>query len=223
MQAFIATRLVKPRLMARRREPRPRSSGRRKDNAFDRLIRLRAALPSVPQDIKVERASMNTDYDRIAELYQRARPRPWRTHIECYTLLRLVGDVAGKAVIDLACGEGHYTRILRQLGASRIVGVDRAAQDWARRGRMSRRPLGIEYRVETSGHWRCPESSIGLRGVSPQLCPLRGRVDADVPRGGPHTEARRPLRDGQRGPGRADCRLPRRPATTASRSASRAS
>ena len=53
---------------------------------------------------------MDTDYDRIAEQYQRARLRPWRTHIERYTPLRLAGDVAGKAVIDLACGEGYYTR-----------------------------------------------------------------------------------------------------------------
>ena len=59
---------------------------------------------------------MDTDYDQIAERYQRARPQPWRTHIERFTLLRLVGDLAGKAVIDLACGEGHYTRRLRQQG-----------------------------------------------------------------------------------------------------------
>ena len=61
---------------------------------------------------------MDTDYDQIAERYQRARPQPWRTHIRALTLLRLVGDLAGKAVIDLACGEGHYTRALRQQGAA---------------------------------------------------------------------------------------------------------
>ena len=66
---------------------------------------------------------MDTDYDRIAEQYKRARPQPWRTHIERYTLLRLSGDVAGKTVIDLACGEGYYARALRQQGAARVVGV----------------------------------------------------------------------------------------------------
>ena len=69
---------------------------------------------------------MDTDYDRIAEPYRRAKLQPWRTHIECYTLLRLIGDVMGKAVIDLACGEGYYTRPLRQRGAARVVGVDRS-------------------------------------------------------------------------------------------------
>jgi ubiquinone/menaquinone biosynthesis C-methylase UbiE len=89
---------------------------------------------------------MDTDYDRIAEQYQRARPQPWRTHIERYTLLRLVGDVAGKAVIDLACGEGHYTRALRQQGAARIVGVDLSrAMIGLAEAEEARWPLGVEY------------------------------------------------------------------------------
>src|SRR5262245_52703640 len=103
---------------------------------------------------------MDTDYDRIAEQYQRARLRPWRAHIERYTLLRLVGDVVGKAVIDLACGEGYYTRALRQQGAARIVGVDLSrAMIGLAEAEEARRPLGVEYRVGTSGRWRCPGSS----------------------------------------------------------------
>jgi toxoflavin synthase len=91
---------------------------------------------------------MDTDYDGIAEQYQRARLQPWRTHIERYTLLRLVGDVAGKSVIDLACGEGYYTRVLRQQGAARVVGVDVSrAMIGLAEAEEARRPLGIEYRV----------------------------------------------------------------------------
>ena len=91
---------------------------------------------------------MDTDYDRIAEQYKRARPQPWRTHIERYTLLRLSGDVAGKAVIDLACGEGYYTRELRQQGAARVVGVDLSrAMIGLAESEEARRPLGVEYRV----------------------------------------------------------------------------
>ena len=91
---------------------------------------------------------MDTDYDRIADQYKRAKVQPWRTHIERYTLLRLAGDVTGKAVIDLACGEGYYTRALRQRGAARVVGVDlsRAMIELAE-AEEARRPLGLEYRV----------------------------------------------------------------------------
>ena len=91
---------------------------------------------------------MDTDYDRIAEQYKRAKLQPWRTHIERYTLLRLAGDVAGKAVIDLACGEGYYTRALREQGAARIIGVDLSrAMIGLAEAEETRRPLGIEYLV----------------------------------------------------------------------------
>src|SRR5437763_12795079 len=91
---------------------------------------------------------MDTDYDQIAGQYKRAKLQPWRTHIERYTLLRLVGDLAGKAVIDLACGEGYYTRALRRQGAARVVGVDlsQGMIDLAEAEEV-RQPLGIRYRV----------------------------------------------------------------------------
>ena len=38
--------------------------------------------------------------------------------------MELIGDVAGKSVVDLACGEGFYTRRIRQAGAKRVLGVD---------------------------------------------------------------------------------------------------
>ena len=55
---------------------------------------------------------MPTDYDRIATEYQKSKRQPWRWHVECFTLCELAGDVAGRSVLDLACGEGFYTRVL---------------------------------------------------------------------------------------------------------------
>jgi 2-polyprenyl-3-methyl-5-hydroxy-6-metoxy-1,4-benzoquinol methylase len=91
---------------------------------------------------------MDTDYDQIAGQYKRAKLQPWRTHIECNTLLRLAGDLAGKSVIDLACGEGYYTRELRRRGAGRVVGVDLSqGMIELAEAEEKRQPLGIEYRV----------------------------------------------------------------------------
>jgi SAM-dependent methyltransferase len=91
---------------------------------------------------------MDTDYDRIAEKYKQWKLQPWPTHLERYTMLRLAGDVTGKAVIDLACGEGYYTRALRQQGAARVVGVDLSRGMIAlAEAEEARRPLGLEYRV----------------------------------------------------------------------------
>ncbi len=67
---------------------------------------------------------MSTDYDTIAERYRRAKQQPWRSSVESFTLMGLVGDLTAQAVVDLACGEGFYTRLLRQRGAARVVGVD---------------------------------------------------------------------------------------------------
>src|SRR5262249_24858427 len=92
---------------------------------------------------------MATNYDTIAAQYQRAKLQPWRRHIEVYTLFGLGGDLAGKSVLDLACGEGFHTRLLKQKGGARVVGVDISAGmiDLARI-EESHRPLGIEYHVE---------------------------------------------------------------------------
>lgn len=92
---------------------------------------------------------MATDYDAIADDYKRAKQQPWRFYLERYTLLRLVGDLTGLAVLDLACGEGYYTRELRHRGAARVVGVD-ASEGMIRlaRAEEARRPLGIEYRIQ---------------------------------------------------------------------------
>jgi 2-polyprenyl-3-methyl-5-hydroxy-6-metoxy-1,4-benzoquinol methylase len=91
---------------------------------------------------------MDAEYDRIAEKYKQDKLKPWRTHLERYTLLRLAGDVAGKSVIDLACGEGYYTRALRQQGAAPVVGVDLSRGMIAlAESEEARQPLGVEYRV----------------------------------------------------------------------------
>jgi toxoflavin synthase len=91
---------------------------------------------------------MTTDYDPIAEQYQRSKQQPWRTFIECFTLLELVGDVASSAVMDVACGEGFYTRLLRQRGAASATGVDLSSgMIELARSQEAKQQLGIEYIV----------------------------------------------------------------------------
>jgi predicted RNA methylase len=67
---------------------------------------------------------MATNYDEIAAEYKRAKQQPWRLHVEHFTLFKLLGDLRGKNVIDLACGEGFFTRSIKWAGAARVVGVD---------------------------------------------------------------------------------------------------
>jgi 2-polyprenyl-3-methyl-5-hydroxy-6-metoxy-1,4-benzoquinol methylase len=93
---------------------------------------------------------MTTDYDQgfIAEQYKQAKTQPWRSRIEIYSFMKLIGDLEGKKVLDVACGEGHFTRILREAGASKVVGLDISERMIAlARLQEAKEPMGIEYLV----------------------------------------------------------------------------
>src|SRR5262249_50052645 len=101
---------------------------------------------------------MATNYDTIADEYKRSKLQPWRRFIECFTLFELIGDVRGKAVLDLACGEGFYSRQLKERGAARGPGVDLSEGmiDLAR-SQEAREPMGIEYIVADAKELRLAE------------------------------------------------------------------
>ncbi|MEZ4868173.1 MAG: amino acid adenylation domain-containing protein [Caldilineaceae bacterium] len=91
--------------------------------------------------------AQSTQYDGIAHQFRQIKDSPVNTHITDYTFFTLIGERArGKAVLDLACGEGRYCRILKQRGAARVVGVDISAGmiKLAQAQERSER-LGIEY------------------------------------------------------------------------------
>ena len=92
---------------------------------------------------------MTTNYDEIAAEYKRAKQQPWRLHLEHYTMFKLLGDLSGKAVLDLACGEGFYTRFVKRQNAACVVGVDLSARMIALANEEEERhSLGIEYLVQ---------------------------------------------------------------------------
>lgn len=95
---------------------------------------------------------MTQMYDTIASDYQASKRRPWRAHIECYMLFEALGDVRGLRVLDLACGEGFYSRHLARAGAAEVVGVDisPAMIELAQR-EEEREPLGVRYLVGDVG------------------------------------------------------------------------
>ncbi len=91
----------------------------------------------------------NELYNQLAIQYKKAKGQPWRTRIELFSLMNLIGDLGGKKVIDVACGEGWLTRELRKAGALEVVGIDISEKmiELARWYEV-REPLGIEYRIE---------------------------------------------------------------------------
>lgn len=64
------------------------------------------------------------------------------------TVLGLIGDVEGLDAIDLACGEGRWTRELKRLGAATAAGVD-ISEEMIRlaEAEEQREPLGCSYSI----------------------------------------------------------------------------
>ena len=67
---------------------------------------------------------MAATYDKFAKQYKASKTLPFRKHIEWYSYHKLLGDISQRSVLDLACGEGFYTRQIKQMGADTVVGVD---------------------------------------------------------------------------------------------------
>ncbi len=88
------------------------------------------------------------EYDSIGREYQESKRLPFRLHIEEHTMFGLLPDLAGCSVVDLACGEGIYSRKLLRRGAARVVGVDISPEmiSLARRAEEAE-PIGAEYVV----------------------------------------------------------------------------
>lgn len=82
----------------------------------------------------------------------------YRTPIEEHSILGAVGEVRGQSVLELACGTGHYTRVLLRRGA-RVLGVD-LSEDMVRiaREHEAQRPLGARYLVQDVATMQLQES-----------------------------------------------------------------
>ncbi len=94
------------------------------------------------------RAAPHAEYDDIATEYAASKQLPFRTVVEAPSLFALAGDVRGLAVLDLACGEGTYSRALARRGAARVLGIDLSSAMVERaRAEEKAAPLGPEFRV----------------------------------------------------------------------------
>ncbi|HYO71472.1 MAG TPA: class I SAM-dependent methyltransferase [Archangium sp.] len=92
--------------------------------------------------------SDEVEYDAIAGHYQQSKLLPFRVEIERYSLFERMGDLRGKRILDLACGEGIYSREMKRRGAATVHGVDlsTAMIELALQAEQ-REPLGCTYQV----------------------------------------------------------------------------
>ena len=63
-------------------------------------------------------------HDTFAEKYRDSRQLAFRDAVEIPTFLGMLGDVRGKSILDLGCEDGIHTRLLKNVGAPEMTGVD---------------------------------------------------------------------------------------------------
>jgi SAM-dependent methyltransferase len=94
-------------------------------------------------------------YDQVADSYaveHGSADDPVSTAV-----MAIVGPVAGRRVLDIACGHGRLTRSLASRGA-RVTGIDiSSALIEKARAAEARRSLGITYVVADIARWQSPE------------------------------------------------------------------
>jgi len=85
-------------------------------------------------------------HEQIAENNNTPAVLPYRLFIEEYSLFKMTGDLQGMSVLDLACGEGHYTRKIKESGATDVLGVDSSPEiiNLAKE-RETLAPTGVRY------------------------------------------------------------------------------
>jgi len=93
-------------------------------------------------------AEQGVQYDHIGSKYDEYARTATLKQAERYTFFRMVGALDGQHAMDLACGFGFYTRLLKQHGAAQVLGVD-ISSEMIRLAQQQEQadPLGITYQV----------------------------------------------------------------------------
>jgi len=77
----------------------------------------------------------------------------YRTEVHGPALLKACGDLNGLSVLDIGCGQGYFSRLLKENGAGVVIGLDLSDKQIASaREHEARTPLGIDYRVQDATH-----------------------------------------------------------------------
>ena len=103
--------------------------------------------PEEPHDIVQQKYDEVQSDGRYEE--GMAKMALYHRHCQDPVIFRSLGDIRGKSLLDLACGDGFYTRRFRtECGADPVMAIDLSPKQIARAEAIEQREqLGIEYGV----------------------------------------------------------------------------
>lgn len=82
-----------------------------------------------------------------AQVQSAATPNYGKVFVTAPNLLRLIGDVEGKSILELGCGNGYWLRLLKDLGAAECRGIDHAPNQIEAAQTWEDAPAGITFEV----------------------------------------------------------------------------
>ena len=68
------------------------------------------------------------DYNNISGEYKKTDVKPDKQYSTLPTVLKIMGSVEGKIVLDLGCGGGFFTNAIARQGATMVFGVDNSEE-----------------------------------------------------------------------------------------------
>ena len=114
-------------------------------------------IPSPKQERKSNEMK-SEQFSAIARQYREAEKAIMKKYVIEQTFLRLLGDVKGKKAIDLACGSGYFTRLVRKFGAKTVIGLDSSSEQIKLAEEMEgNEKLGIEYTLGDVTDFNCKQ------------------------------------------------------------------
>ena len=139
-------------------------------------------MPRQPKPPAEQHETVRQQYDQVQSdgRYEEGMARMALYHRHCQdpVIFRTLGDIRGKSLLDLACGDGFYTRRFRtECGASPVMGIDLSPKQIERAEAIERREqLGIGTASATSCRsiW-----SSKMTSSPPFICCITSRMDAN--------------------------------------------
>ena len=118
--------------------------------------------PKINRAARPQAKKKETSWGHVANWYHEHVSESGDTYHEKVikpNLLRILGDVKGKRVLDVACGQGFFSRALNAAGAH-VTGADIAPELIAIAKKLG--PAGITYLAAPASRIPLPDSSFDM-------------------------------------------------------------
>lgn len=72
--------------------------------------------------------TLNQYNEELSRIFQKSDIKPDKQFSFLPTILSIIGNISGKTVLDLGCGDGFFTRALVSAGAKQVIGIDNSEE-----------------------------------------------------------------------------------------------